>query len=317
MQGFTFFFGFGSLLAPLIAQPFLLETDEEYDVHLNYTHVNQTTTKTSSSDILLVYPYSIVACFMLLTSLFLLIVWKIEPQTEEHPSRKETPGINSKKGSSDNHKDQEATGITDDIKKCRNYKFIAVALMMVFAHLYYGLETTFGSFLVTFVVESLGKSKSDGTKLTSLYWGTFTFWRLTTVFYIEYIGSEMNILICLFIILAGNVVLIPFASSSVLCLWIGTAVIGLGVSSIWSAQFGYLEEYFPVTSKMSGSIIVSACVGEFLFPLIISYFVTTAPDVFLWVTLFCSLSLMAIFVILMYVMRVKLGKPKVEKTTEK
>ena len=190
------------------------------------------------------------------------------------------------------------------------WKYTAVILTMIFAHLYYGVELTFGSFLVTYVVEALGKSKKDGTRLTSLFWGTFTFWRLTTVFYIEYIGAEMNILGMLTVILLGNVLLIPFASSSEVCLWMGVAVIGLGTSSIWSAMFGYLEEHFPVTSKISGSLIVSAAFGEFIFPVIISYFVTTAPDVFLWVTLFCSLALTLIFLLLMYVMRYKVGGPR-------
>ena len=340
MQGFTFFFGFGGLISPLIAQPFLVEQEDNNDymndISSNYTSLNSTSSSYTSpnytlvnetltgsprihndispSDLLLVYPYSVIAAFLLLNCLFLLIVWKIEPHTDEHPSRKQDRrAINSNEmEGSDDNKVQETTdpGVTRASKKYMYWKYTAVTLTMIFAHLYYGLELTFGSFLVTYVVEALGKSKKDGTRLTSLFWGTFTFWRLTTVFYIEYTGAEMNILGMLTVILLGNVLLIPFSSSSELCLWMGVAVIGLGVSSIWSALFGYLEEHFPVTSQISGSLIVSAYVGEFIFPLIISYFITTAPDVFLWVTLFCSLTLTLIFLLLMYVMRYKMRGPR-------
>jgi len=73
-------------------------------------------------------------------------------------------------------------------------------------------------------------------------------------------------------------------------------------------MFGYLEEYFSVTARMASSIIVSLLVGEFFFPLIISYYITTDPMIFQWVTLFCSLCLGITFLAGMFVIKTKLKK---------
>jgi fucose permease len=139
--------------------------------------------------------------------------------------------------------------------------------------------------------------------MTALFWATFTFWRCITIFYIEYVGNEMNILLALVAIMIGNIILVPFANSSVVCLWIGVAIIGLGTSPVWGCVFGYLEQHFPVTSKIAASMVVSACVGEFVFPFIISYFIVSTPIVFLWLTLICSVSLIVIFFGIMFFMR--------------
>jgi hypothetical protein len=187
------------------------------------------------------------------------------------------------------------------------WKGFVIVLTVMFMHIYYGLEITFGSFLTTFAYESdLHLPKADGAHMTSLFWGTFTFLRLFTVFYIEYVGAEMNILLSLVVVLIANVLLVPFGDSHALCLWIGVGVIGLGTSSIWASLFGYLEQYFTVTSRIAAGMIVSAIVGEFVFPLIISNFVSSDPQVLLWVVLFCSVSMTLIFLVMMYIMRTKL-----------
>ena len=366
MQAFHFFFGIGSLVAPLIAQPFLVESDELVETTTLVTDVdsgntttvtqlirsfydmmtNETTTfspeavsslQVNASDIQLVYPYSFVATILAFNAVFWLILWILRPETTEHPSRERNPPSVVGGNNDDSPVDKDGnmilqtidsgagkrTQLSDNVRESTEkslvfYKGIVITLTMMFMHIYYGLELTFGSFLVTFAVESnLNLSKKDGAQLTSLFWATFTFWRLTTIFYIEYIGNEMNILFALSVILVGNVILVPFANSSVLCLWIGVAFIGLGTSSIWSCVFGYLEEYFPVTSRIASSMIVSAIIGEFIFPLIISNFVADTPQIFLWVTLFCSLSLTIIFLFLVLVMRKKMKELKVSKRETK
>jgi len=192
-------------------------------------------------------------------------------------------------------------------KQYRFYKGFVIILTVMFMHIYYGLEITFGSFLTTFAYESdLHLKKSDGAHMTSLFWGTFTFFRVLTVFYIEYVSAETNILFSLMVVLAANVLLIPFGNTSELCLWIGVGLIGVGISSIWASLFGYLEEHFTVTSRIASGMIVSAIVGEFVFPLIISNFVAQYPQILLWVVLFCSISITILFLIMIAVMRLKM-----------
>lgn len=326
MQAYHFFFGVGALIGPLIAQPFLVEVEDltgdsnvteftkqissVYNLTDNAPLLRSTEKTIGPNDLMLVYPYSIVAGSLFINGLAYLFLYIKYPHTEEHPTRKQQSQVEQPKS-----QETQLTTVSEDAEKQHQdkaeqeqkinlNKTIVVVLTVVFMHIYYGIELTFGSYLVTFAVESdLHLTKVVGTNMTALYWATFTFWRCVTIFYIEYLGNELNVLFALITVLIGNAILVPFGDSSVVCLWTGVAVFGLGTSSIWGCVFAYLEEHFPVTSKIAASMVVSACVGEFIFPFVISYFIVSTPTVFLWLTLTCSVAVFAIFLTMMFFMR--------------
>lgn len=188
-------------------------------------------------------------------------------------------------------------------------KLLVTVLLTMFMHFYCGLEITFGSFLTTYAVNcGLKMSKKDGALLTSLFWATFTFFRLFAVFYIDFTGPEPNLIFELILILIANVFLMVWGNSTTWGLWTGTALLGLGTSSVWASVFGYIEPYIPVTSGMTASFITAACLGEFIIPAIISNFVESEPRVFLWVTLYCSLAITILFAIVTTICRVYFKK---------
>lgn len=59
-----------------------------------------------------------------------------------------------------------------------------------------------------------------------LYWGCFTFFRLCTLVLISYISARSMLLIDLALIMASNVVLLPFANHYEWALWVGSALMG-------------------------------------------------------------------------------------------
>ena len=171
------------------------------------------------------------------------------------------------------------------------------------------MKSTFGSYLTTFAVKChLKLSKADGAHLTTLFWSTFTLFRIATVFYITLIGNEINIFASLSVILAANVLLVPFADNNVYLLWTGVALIGIGVSSVWACVFGFLEEHFPVSPLVSAFMIVSATLGEFVFPAIISLFIRSYPMILMWITLFCSAGIAILFSFMSLICRFKIKK---------
>ena len=177
-------------------------------------------------------------------------------------------------------------------------------------HIYYGLQISFGSFLMTFVVKSqqLGLSKTDGAYISTLFWLTFTLQRIVAVTLLDKLSHEMSILLSLSIVLLANVFLAPFANSDATMLWIGVGLIGVGMSSIWPCVFGFLEMQFKVTSVIGSVIIMSAIVGEFVFPVLISSFISAYPQVLLWTVLFCSISITLIFLMILLICKCKLRK---------
>ena len=122
------------------------------------------------------------------------------------------------------------------------------------------------------------------------------------------LGAELNLVFELILILIANVFLMGWGNTASWGLWTGTALLGLGTSSIWASVFGYIEPYIPVTSGMTASFISAACIGEFIIPALISNFVESEPRVFLWVTLYCSLAITILFLIVTTICRVCLKK---------
>jgi fucose permease len=277
LQLFYFTSGLGSFIAPFFVEPFLVKVKSSSPV-TNTSHANIT-----PNDLQLVFPYSFAAFMLFVASASLFMTWKISPILEEHPSRR-LP-VNS-------------TERSDVVKKDKNhvawfnfYKFVVIVLSLIYANVYYGLFVTVGSFLVSYAAKSdMSLTKTDGARLTSLFWGAFSFWRLGTLFYQQYLGNGKIIIMSLFLSLIGTVIL-PFAHSSIICLWVSVAIIGIGISPVWPALFGYLEQYFTVSSKVSSAMCISAQFGEFVFPLIVSYFLEQVPQVFLWVSMFCTISI--------------------------
>ena len=105
------------------------------------------------------------------------------------------------------------------------------------------------------------------------------------------IGIEWCIIISLIVTLVGNAVLVPFCNSYEWALLSGTAIIAAGISPIWGLIFGFLREYITMSSKIAGFIITTALIEDFVFPAIISRFVTCDPMVFSWIIFSCSLGM--------------------------
>lgn len=317
MQALHLMYGLGALAAPLIAQPFLVETSDVDTLKPNDNNAEVF----HPEKVRLIVPYFIVATQMMCNAVIFFLLWRAHPETEPHPSRTQPVKVDLRlpeSTSNDDRKNDARSCAPESTITCtaidqsdRKYKGIVCVLVILFMHIYYGLEITFGSFLMTFAVKSkLRLTKADGAHLSSLFWSTFTFLRLFTVFYIEWVGAELNIFVCLVVILIANGILVPYGNKDVSMLWTGVAMIGLGTSSIWSCMFGYLEEYFPVTNMIAAGMIVAAIVGEFVFPVVISTVVDEMPEILLWVTLFCSVMISILFTLIVIVCRLKLKKPQ-------
>lgn len=271
-------FGIGSMMGPVIAAPFITERPDQL------FSTTGTINNTPSKPVLQIHwPYMIASGFSIVNAACLLVVWLASPSTPIHSSRLEPEAD-----------EQESSSVR--VKGNNRWKNVTIILSMIFMHLYMGLDIAFASFLTTFAVHSdLKLTAVTGAHMTTLYWSMFAFFRIITCFYIKYTGPGGNIIISLIIIMIANIILFPFAGTHALMLWIGSAVFGIGMSSIWACIYSYLEEYFVVSPLVTSFIAVSAMSGELVFPSIISSFVIDFPVIVLWITLVCSLLMVLTF----------------------
>ena len=291
------------MLIPVIAAPFLTESGDVESMK-DDTDVKET----FNDDTQLIYPYSIVSLFLLINSIYSIVIWYLYPVTEEHPSR-------IRAGATEENNTNK--GVNSGF-----YKVLLILMAAAFMHIYYGLQISFGSFLPTFTVKStsarlanqnitnidtaIHDAKIEGAYLCTLFWLACTLIRIPAVFVLNRLAHDKSILISLGIILVSNIILVPFGNEYTISLWIGVPLIGIGMSVIWGCMFGFLEYFFPISSFIGSRIIMSAIVGEFVFPVIISSFISQTPQILLWVVLFCSCTITIIFLLMMLISKSKM-----------
>lgn len=284
---------------------------------------------TSDADQLeLKYAYLIIGSISLFIWSLYVITWFNQKTNKPHPTRqiKEKKSnetvikveiltleeIDLKEKNNDslaiaNNKEKEA--LETEKKPERYHKFMIVLFSALFIHTAYGLELSFGVMLASYArLSALHFDKTSASFVTSCYWACFTFFRLITVVLINFISSRSMLIIDLVLIMLSNCILLPFGGTYPWALWLGSILMGLGVSSIYPSLWGFLEPVVPVTSKMTSAINSCACIGEFIVPVIIGAYIQTDPDVFLYIVflysslacIFFSLCCLAEFIILKY-----------------
>ncbi|KAI1309024.1 Major facilitator superfamily domain-containing protein 4A [Halotydeus destructor] len=293
LQALHFTYGLGALISPLVVSGYLtplVPLSQLNDTNMSSKVIILEGNLTCNSDHLnLGTPYGVISGYAIVASLLPLYLFLFHRHTSPHPSRL-----------------QDENG--DQARVVNGTVRIAVwILTALFCHIYLGLEIAMGSLLTTFAVKSdLQLPKVTGAYMTSVYWSTFTFFRIAAVGYIGYVGPYYNIIFELALICLSNVFLVPFGNSVEWCLWVGVAILGLGVSSIWASVFGFIENNFPVTSKMASTFTLSACLGDFVFPFLMGYYVEHSPQGFLNIILACTLSICLLFATISWLCKKKL-----------
>lgn len=212
-----------------------------YSIFLNITESpkilrNEGDTYNTPEDLQIQKAYLIIGMYMVCLSTLFLFIFLRYRETPGHPSR--MAALES---------DSNAPPLNVTAFK------VVVCLATTFMHIYYGIELGMAFLLTTFAYFcSLKLSTETGALITSVYWSTFTFFRLIAVFYIQKVGAERTIRFHLALIILANFFLM-FGELHEWCLWVGATVIGMGMSSIWASMFGYLENYFPVVSFVLNS----------------------------------------------------------------
>lgn len=181
-------------------------------------------------------------------------------------------------------------------------RILVIIFSTLFMHVYCGLEISFGALLAPFTVKSsLQLNKSLSSFITSLYWGTFTFFRILTMLVITYCKPRTVLIANMIIIMGSNVLLLPYGDTCLWALWLGVGLMGLGCSSVFATMIGYVEQMFPVTSRITSGYMTFACLGEFIIPYIVGLFIETNPRVYLYVVFAYSVASCILLMLIMMV----------------
>jgi len=251
MQFLHFTYAAGAFIAPLLAKPFLLPD------HTNTTANETQPTQYNPDDIpRITWAYwigtlpGIFAGVVFMACAFLKTL-KDEVIKKEHA--------------------------IPSVRYSNNRIFIGIVLALFFMFLlfYVGMEAVYGGFIFTFAVKSKPyMSRDNAALLTATYWGTFALARLLGVPLTKYLKPQKMLLIDIIGCLLASVILISQAHDG--CdiysspkLWAGTIILGISAASIFAAALNWIEYFLDVSGRVASVLVVGACVGEMIVPVIV------------------------------------------------
>jgi len=288
MHAAHFCFGVGAFLAPVISKPFLVNVAEfEHHTVENETELENTTVESlevqnmlESSTWTIKALYPMAGSYALIISLGFLFYFIKDI---------------SKKDREETEKDETKKNKTEKEDLSRRLKLVTVGLVAVFFFLYVGMEVAFGTFISVFTVESeLKFTRPQGSDVTAVFWGTFAATRGLAIF-IAIIAKPGVIMWGSFITcIAGSLLLSSMAQTSIMIIYTGTAMMGVGMASIFATGFLWVEQRMAVTNKVGSVFVIASSAGADVFPVLVGQLVETWPMALMYLTLsiVCSCVLM-------------------------
>lgn len=263
-------FGVGAFVGPIICQPFLFPLNEleklqpvfEIEPSSNRSFEHMLAVFSSKAIIAnlpleptahpivpveklrIKYAYAIVGLINLAIFMVFVLTYLKKRSNKPHPTRvAEQQSI--EKGAQQSvavDKEKQSIGVKPTRPMTTFQKVIMILLISLLAHLTYALELAFGQLLTTFAVKSdLHLEKSTGSFITSFYWACFTFFRLITIFLVNYMSSRTALYMDLALVMTGMAFLVPLANTCEWALWVGSAFIGIGtLITFFAFNFVYL-----------------------------------------------------------------------------
>ena len=311
MQALHFSFALGTFVAPLLAEPFITQDaipdiptshycnppdDTVNDTTTNCTGIDDTSVSNCTdvsddsdffSSIQFGWAYWISAFAMLLVAIPL--IYFAACTKRRHPQLYQQIIAEQKENTvtTENRKASKA-----NVKHYKTFRIFIVAMCTVFLFFYIGVEVTYGSFVFTFAVtyKELCFSKSKAALLNAVYWGSFTFGRLTGIGIAMLKISTTIMLVSDFIGCMCAVLLITIIHTSDVVIWIGTALLGVAIASVFPSMLLWVDEHLEVTGKVTAVLVNGATFGDMVLPLTVGLLITNVnPELFLYLMLvYCS-----------------------------
>ncbi|XP_015788464.1 sodium-dependent glucose transporter 1A-like [Tetranychus urticae] len=269
-----FFFGLGTFVGPFLVSPFLDESPKITVTNSNQTKIDLPMDNSSNVFI----PYKILAHYSLFLSIFLVIICIAFDKNDNQSSIK------------GRHEDKNS--------KVDLLYIIIMGFFFLLSQSINGLDSSFGLLVMNFsIVSATNFTKKEGVQLSASFWCAYTFTRIITMSLMRYISDRALMWTHLAITGSGIILLLIFYPSN-LFLWISTIIIGAGISPTSPLVLSYFNHYIKVTGKIATVFMLAGCLGEFIYPTLMDYFLSRYPLSFVYINIFNIFSAMVYFFLL-------------------
>lgn len=261
MQALHFFFALGMVIAPLIDEPFLKPLGE------NRTVSTENSDEKTKANVMI--PFIIGFAGFFLVSIFQLVLrFMIRYQAKDVK--------NGDTCDTEKNKNKPPKEV-----KSKKYKILTIGLGMLLYIAYAATEMNTMTFISEYAVYcDLKLSKSTGAFMSSMTAASFALFRGVNSFIATKMTPQTLIYGSMFVMLCGNLMLILWAKTSLIGLWIAIFLLGAGHSAPIGAFYSFLQERIQMTTIICGFCMFSCCVGSIVSPLVVGSFLKSHPSVF-------------------------------------
>lgn len=146
-------------------------------------------------------------------------------------------------------------------------KLTFVGLMFSFYLMYVGSEVIFAQFLTTFALESpLKLPTSTANYITTTFWVSFAAGRFVAIFVAHFANPTVMLVFNMASTAIGSLALCISGETDVRILYVGSALVGIGMASTFATGFVWTETHLLVTNRISAVFSIGSSMGEMIFP---------------------------------------------------
>ncbi|XP_075604020.1 sodium-dependent glucose transporter 1 isoform X2 [Balearica regulorum gibbericeps] len=158
------------------------------------------------------------------------------------------------------------------LQKClfAKYHYALIFLLFVFFFCYVGAEVTYGSYIFTYAKVFAEMKENEAAALNSVFWGVFAACRGVAIFCAACLFPGTMILLSVVGSAASSSCLAFFARYPAV-LWVGTAVYGASLATIFPSGISWIEQYTVVQGKSASLFVIGAALGEMCIPAVVGY----------------------------------------------
>ncbi|KAI1241017.1 hypothetical protein IHE44_0009473 [Lamprotornis superbus] len=258
MQALHFSFAAGAFLAPILAKMALggSESEELAGAEKTTQSVLKSVPTASAAsttpapkdhqDKDFLWSYIIIGTYILFISIFFFVLYS------KTNSARDKSKASAQKG------------------RLAKYHWHLIGLMFVFFFFYVGAEVSYGSYVFTYAMDFVEMMESEAAALNSVFWGAFAVCRGAAIFGAAFLSPFTMIVISLVCSAASSSALAFFTHNQAL-LWVGTAVYGASMATIFPSGISWIEQYTVIEGKSASLFVVGAALGEMCIPVAVGY----------------------------------------------
>ena len=209
--------------------------------------------------------------------------------------------------------------------KVRTYTLSAISkniltVLIAFAILMYLLlERGMTQFVMTFVLNALNWTKTDGSMATGIFWATIAGGRLTSILVVNKLKTP--VVLAIYLTISGlGVAMFSVGSFQDIryLIFVSIGVSGLGMSVILGTMFSILSEKVrPLTGKVSAVFFVTNSIGGMVFPLLLGYLMEEiSPMTFVYCETILYLIIVAVVALIFLLIKTFNRRQKIKRENE-